>query len=445
MNERVLRQRAADLRSEVGTKNADVQAGKISKAEYKAYIDRVSKEVEEIESDLKTFGVARKMSWGTETNMPVSAPGVADGGRIAAPTPMDMTPAQLNGLISAAQSRTPYSIEIQPKSYRDSIVTKAAATEAGITGSLTGNLPPIQSLYAVGLGYEPTRIADLLPGAAMPGPSATWLSHTANTNEAGIATEGATKVDLSPTIAQNEVVPTKIAATVTTTLEAWQDTDRYGEGSFAAYLPAELTRSLINEESNILLNAVNGTGGATFNGLLQTSGTLTRSMGTDSPLDCISKAYADLRVGAAFADPDLVLMHPNTLGALRRQKSAEGQYILDLLAGPLNLTAYGQPSTAGPANEPNSYSVIPQGTPGYSGNLWGANVVTTTQISAGSAVVMSVKAGAGIFWQRLGLLIFFNPWSLMSSNEYFWVAEERVALSVPRASAINLVTGLPTS
>ena len=124
------------------------------------------------------------------------------------------------------------------------------------------------------------------------------------------------------------------------------------------------TRSLINEESNILLNAVNGTGNATFNGILQTSGTLTRAMGTDSPLDCLAKAYADVRVGAAFADPDLVLVHPNTLSALRRQKDADGRYILDLLAGPLNLTAYGQPSTGGPAGEPNKYSVIPQGVPG---------------------------------------------------------------------------------
>jgi hypothetical protein len=34
----------------------------------------------------------------------------------------------------------------------------------------------------------------------------------------------------------------------------------------------------------------------TFNGLLNTSGTLTRAVGSDSPLDALSKAYADLRV-----------------------------------------------------------------------------------------------------------------------------------------------------
>jgi hypothetical protein len=53
--------------------------------------------------------------------------------------------------------------------------------------------------------------------------------------------------------------------------------------------------------------------------------------------------------------------------------------------------------------------------------------------------------GAGIFWQRLGLLIFFNTWSLMTSNEYFWVAEERIAFACPRPAAVNIVTGLPTS
>jgi hypothetical protein len=148
-------------------------------------------------------------------------------------------------------------------------------------------------------------------------------------------------------------------------------------------------------ESNILLNGVSGTSNATFNGILQTSGTLTRAIGTDSPLDCLSKAYVDLRVGAAFADPDLVLMHPSTLGALRRQKDADGRYVMDLLAGPLGLTAYGQPSTAGPANEQNSYSVIPQGSPAFSGNLWGAQIATSTQIAAGTAIVASVKAGAG--------------------------------------------------
>jgi hypothetical protein len=71
--------------------------------------------------------------------------------------------------------------------------------------------------------------------------------------------------------------------------------------------------------------------------------------------------------------------------------------------------------------------------------------VATTQIAAGTAVVMSVKAGGGLFWQRLGMTIFYNPWSLMTANEMFWVAEERIAFSCPRPTAVNILTGLPTS
>jgi hypothetical protein len=111
----------------------------------------------------------------------------------------------------------------------------------------------------------------------------------------------------------------------------------------------------------------------------------------------------------------------------------------------MNLTAYGQPSTAGPASEPNSHSVIPQGTPGSSGNLWGTTIFTTTQVAAGTAIVASIKAGAGIFWQRLGLLIIFDPYTLLTTNAYRWVAEERIAYSCPRPAALNIVTGLPTS
>jgi hypothetical protein len=419
----------------------------MSNEQKKAFFQEAEIEIDEIRGEFKAFEEARKFSWGTEAgDYAVPAPGVADYGRIMPTSPMDMSPAQLQGLLSAAEHRTPYSVEIRPKAFRfrEDVRTKTAVTESGLGGSFSGQLPPVQSLYAVGLGYEPVRVADLLPGAAMPGPSATWLSHTANSTEVAAVAEAGAKSDISPTVTENQVIPTKIAGQVSVTLEAWQDTDRYGQASFASWLPTELTRSLINEESNVLLNGVNGTSNLTFNGILNVSGTITRAMGSDSPLDCLAKAYADVRVGAAFADPDLVLVHPQTLSALRRQKDAEGRYLLDLLEGPMNLTAYGQPSTI-PAGEPNNYSVIPQGLPGANGSLWGATIYATTQVAAGKAVVMSVKAGAGIFWQRLGLLMIFDPYTLLTNNEYRWIAEERIAFSCPRPSAINLVTGLPTS
>lgn len=170
---------------------------------------------------------------------------------------------------------------------------------------LLGQSAPVQTPYAVGLGYEPTRIASLLPGAAMPGPSAAWLSHTANSAEVAAVAEGGTKGDIGPTITENQVKPQKIAGLVSTSLEAWQDTSAYGQAALSSWLPQELTRSLINAESEFLLLATTagsnsysgGPTNATFNGLLNVSGTLTRAVGSDTPLDAMNKAYIDVRTG----------------------------------------------------------------------------------------------------------------------------------------------------
>jgi hypothetical protein len=45
----------------------------------------------------------------------------------------------------------------------------------------------------------------------------------------------------------------------------------------------------------------------------------------------------------------------------------------------------------------------------------------------------------------MGLLIIFDPYTLLSTNEYRFVAEERVAYCCPRPAALNIVTGLPTA
>ena len=353
--------------------------------------------------------------------------------------------------MAAAEAKTPYSFTVDPKrvkSFNESIRYKTAgapALESGISSSLTGQLPPVQSPYAVGLGYESTSVASLLPAVQMPGPSATWLSHTANTNEVAVVGENASKPSLGPTLVENQVVPMKLAGTVETSLELWEDSARYGQAAVNEWLPIELTRSHQNTVSNQLINAVSGTNGATFDGLANISGCLTRSVGNDSVLDALAKAFVDVRTGSAYADPDLVIMHPATLGALRRVKDADGRYLMGLLAGPVELTADGHPRISAPASDPNSYSVVPQGLPGLSGNLWGAPIATTTQLAAGTALVMSVAAGAAMVWYRMALRLEFNMWSetQWTQNQFSFRAESRLALSSPRPTALNILTGLP--
>ena len=70
-----------------------------------------------------------------------------------------------------------------------------------------------------------------------------------------------------------------------------------------------------------------------------------------------------------------------------------------------------------------------------------------TLILAGMGIAMWVRAGGGVFWTRMGMLIQFNPWgdAEWSQNYFTWRCEERSSLTVPRPAALNIITGLPTS
>jgi hypothetical protein len=344
----------------------------------------------------------------------------------------------------AYQSKQPCAIEI--KGFADDVVTKSPVAETGLTGGL-GQLPPlIMPGRAVSLPYEPTRVWNWIPSVTMQGPSVAWLQHVSNATEVSAVAELGTKPDIGPGFQEFVVKPTKIAGLASLSLEASMDYPEWG-----GWIQTELTRSLINQESLALLQAgySGGPTGYTFNGLLAQSGTLTRAVGSDTPLDALSKSYVDLRVGPAFAEPDLVIMHPQTWGALRRAKDANGRYLLDLMYGPAQLTADGSPLVRGASGEA-PFGVIPQGQAstgtGY-GQLWGVPICETTQCPAGTAVVMSIRAGAAFGYTRMGLLLQYNPFgdAEWTQNYYTWRCEERIALTVPRPQAINIVTGLPTS
>ena len=272
--------------------------------------------------------------------------------------------------------------------------------------------------------------------------------HSSKTNEAAIVPEAGAKPDLGPGFTVNQIVPSKVAVTVETSYEALMDTDSYSNGSFASFLPIEATNSYINKRSDIILNAISGTANATFNGLLQTSGVLTQNASGLPPLDALSMGFVAIRNGTAKADPDLVIMSPNTLGALRRLKDANGRQLLALLSGPLELSAHGQPETQVPASEPGPYFREAQGTRPFNGSLWGAEIAVSTHIADGEAAVVSIKGGGGLVWVRSGLELFFNPGYgnvLFVNNLVAWRVESRLAFNVPRPSAVCLVSNLPTS
>jgi HK97 family phage major capsid protein len=129
-----------------------------------------------------------------------------------------------------------------------------------------------------------------------------------------------------------------------------------------------------------------------------------------------SLGIAALRTGAALAEANLRVLHPNTWSALWRTKDLQGRYIV--------------------AKNP---------TLGAAKTLWGVEVLPTTKIAAGvGALLDTTKLGFVVVRETLTLRTGTNI-DDFTKNLQRWVAEERIALAVERPSAVCKVTGLPTS
>lgn len=488
MNEIQLNARLKELDGEADVLLKEYAAEKIGRKQFVPAANRINAEADSIKSALKNLKAGKQAFAAAEEAMGGALlPNTPDYSAFssatvkhqallrefgltpaALPEPGDITGEQLRQVYEMSRNKVPGSVEVRPNSrsvkslgWRGDVMTKAAggpALESGIAGApFSGQLPPIQTMFAVGKAYEPTAISALLPGAAMPGPSSTFMTHTANTNEATGVPENTAKPSLGPSFSETQVVPELLAATVEYSLQALQDTERFGEASFAAFLPHELTSSLINSTNLALLTAstqaTNPLGASypvsyAFNGWLNQAGTLGRALVTGATnIDTLRLAINDLRVGAAFADADLIVMSPTTWTHTRGEQDSNKRYQMDLLAAPLSLSAYGEPRIAAPASDPVPYSATPPGVPGLSGQLWGCPVAVTTMVPDGTAIVASIARGAGVYFVRQTMRIEWNMWAenLWTNNLMSYRAENRISFACLRPSAVNIVTGLGAS
>jgi HK97 family phage major capsid protein len=410
------------------------------------YMDQVEREADRLNIEIRNHKAALKLAGSaspSEYGYQNSNPGQYDNGSTpavgwksfglpsapqVAPPSLDLDAEHIKSLWSAAQSNAPYKVQIGTKDFAASVREKtagAALTESG----LNNQLPAIQVPGAYGQygkPYEPFRLLAAIPTVAMTGPSAAYLQHTTNTNEAARVAEAAAKPSLGPTVTETFIKPMKIAGTVEATLEILQDHEQ-----FAQWLPVELQRSVINAESLALIqqNASGGPSGSEFNGLLATSGVLGQdATGLTFP-DALSLAYVKIRTGSAFSEPDLVLTSPATAAAALRSKDLNNRYLFELMRGP------------GALNQQNEFDVF------------GVRTVTSTQCPDGTAIVMSISGGAAVGWIRMGLELQYNAYGgttaagleQWTNNIYSWRAEERISLSVPRPAAICVVTNLSTT
>jgi HK97 family phage major capsid protein len=151
-------------------------------------------------------------------------------------------------------------------------------------------------------------------------------------------------------------------------------------------------------------------------GLFNTSGTLTRqydSTGGDTVIDTVLEAVTDIREGGAYAQADLILLHPADWLAMRKLKTTFNSYVLD----------------------PNDSNTL-----GGIDNLFGIRVVVSTQVPQGHAAVLDSKIAVNVF-RRWGLEIMANPYadSAFEFNQIHYRAETRFGLGVIYPAAICLV------
>jgi HK97 family phage major capsid protein len=305
---------------------------------------------------------------------------------------------------------------IETKGLAGQVGLKAAVSDTGLGGppyspTPTGLPAVIQPGLSMPIRLEPDRFWAHLPGIAVDAPAIEYIAHTSDGANPAVVAELATATDVGMTFVPKVLTSTKIAAMGSASVETLQD-----YSYFAQWIPSELSRLMINEETNYVVDGGTSGGPTGFGGILSFSGTLTRAVGPDTPLDAIQKAFNDLRVGSAYATADLVAMHPTTWNAIRRQKSSFNSYLLN----------------------PNPET-------GIVDTICGATVIVNTWFPIGTAIVLDSNQSL-LAWTRSSLVVEGNPYG-DGWDSFYWQyrAFERIGLGMRWPTAICIVTGLPTS
>src|SRR5271166_4241998 len=109
-NRAQLKARADELKNEIEKATAAYEGGRLETKRYKGIVNRIQDEAGEIQSELKAWDQVTQYSWGGEANYgtsPMPTGGFAEGDRISAASPMDLTAQQIHGLYAAARARSP--------------------------------------------------------------------------------------------------------------------------------------------------------------------------------------------------------------------------------------------------------------------------------------------------------------------------------------------------
>lgn len=298
--------------------------------------------------------------------------------------------------------------------HQDLLANRPGQVELRAFESPDSLLPSQLWPYVVREQEHETRLLSRLPVFPASAPSIEYIQHQNTTGAAAVTAEGQPKPEIVMGLERVIAQIVKIAAHTAVSWEILSDWV-----NFATYVQSELILQVVDVESYQLIN---GTGGGTeLDGFLGTSGILTYSApGSGStpqtPLDGIESAIAVMRTGPALCQPDLLVLHPNTWSALRKQKDLYGRYLI--AADPTKDTA---------------------------DSVWGVDVLTTTQIAAGAGLMLDTQKFGRVHMRESLFIRWGYTNDDMTRNLVRYVGEERLQLAVEQPAAVLSITGLPTS
>ncbi|OBK98030.1 phage major capsid protein [Mycobacterium sp. 1165178.9] len=313
-----------------------------------------------------------------------------------------LTGAQLNPLrFSDASAKTLY----DAVSKRQTASVKAFSTVDSL-------LPPELAPGVLAKIHE-HRLLDYLPTTAISAPSYEIIVHSSTTGAPTPVAEGGTKPEVVLNTDKQILTAVKLAAHVGISYESISDYP-----TFYGYAQAEVMKEIMDVENAQILSGSGTSGNMT--GFLNTSGILTHDASADTgtnvtALDSIEMSIAQLRVGSALAEADLIVMHPTTYSAIRRLKNTLGNFLI------------GDPTEQG-ARE-----------------LFGVRIVPTTAIAAGSALMLDTsKFGKVLVREGITVHVGHSGTDFVQ-NIARLVLEERLVLAVERPAAVLAISNLPTA
>jgi hypothetical protein len=252
---------------------------------------------------------------------------------------------------------------------------------------------------------EPTRIADVLPtDLSVLTPKVTFYTTTTAASAATAIAEGTDKPESDPDWTATTIDIRKIAHYVDVSTEALDD-----YAAFRAVVSAEMSSGLIVAE-NAQLASGNGTA-PNIRGLLNATGIVTYAPSSAEPRYLsIRTAIRNLRKGAGFATPNVILIHP------------DDEQIFDLTNA----------SSAGLHALPDM-----NGTP--TPGPWGLTEIITTGVPSGTALVMDTRRAAVLYVRQPPTLI-SDPYSQSKSNMVRVICEERIGLAILNPNCLCKIT-----